>query len=202
LLDDVTSLARLQAGREHRQLERIDIAPLLHDLCDGMRELADQRHLFLRCTGLASFLVETDAIKTRRIAQNLILNAIKYTHRGGLTVGWGDSTPDDAKRWVLTISDTGPGLHTGSSASLTAALEDATQGAHGVDPEAPEPAAERGEAKTAAPAAHAEAGEGIGLSIVKRLCELLDATIEIESDESTGTTFRILIPRQYAASAS
>jgi two-component sensor histidine kinase len=85
---------------------------------------------------------------------------------------------------------------------LTAALEDATQGAHGVDPEAPEPAVARGEAKAAAPAAHAEAGEGIGLSIVKRLCELLDATIEIESDASTGTTFRILIPRQYAASVN
>ena len=150
------------------------------------------------------FLVETDPIKTRRIAQNLILNAIKYTHHGGLTVGWGDSTPDDGKRWVLTISDTGPGLHTGSTASLTAALEDATQGAHGVEAGAPEPAAECGEvkARAAAPAAHAEAGEGIGLSIVKRLCELLDATIEIESDASTGTTFRILIPRQYASSAN
>lgn len=194
LLDDVTSLARLQAGREHRQLERIDIARLLNDLCEGMRELADQRHLFLRCAGPAPFVVETDPIKTRRIAQNLILNAIKYTHHGGLTVGWGDSAPEDGKRWVLTISDTGPGLHTGSTASMTAALEDATQGAHGVDAAAP--------TSTVAPAPQAEAGEGIGLSIVKRLCELLDAAIEIESDASTGTTFRILIPRQYALSVN
>jgi signal transduction histidine kinase len=42
-----------------------------------------------------------------------------------------------------------------------------------------------------------EAGEGIGLSIVKRLCELLDATIELNSQKDVGTTFRILFPRKY-----
>ena len=42
------------------------------------------------------------------------------------------------------------------------------------------------------------AGEGIGLSIVKHLCELLDATMELESQINVGTTFRILLPRQYA----
>jgi signal transduction histidine kinase len=43
-----------------------------------------------------------------------------------------------------------------------------------------------------------EAGEGIGLSIVKRLCEMLDASIEMQSVPGMGTTFRILFPRQYA----
>ena len=44
-----------------------------------------------------------------------------------------------------------------------------------------------------------EAGEGIGLSIVKRLCEMLDATIEMRSVPDVGTTFRILFPRHYAS---
>jgi signal transduction histidine kinase len=44
---------------------------------------------------------------------------------------------------------------------------------------------------------HQERGEGIGLSIVKRLCELLDATVEMESNPGEGTTFRILFPRAY-----
>jgi len=42
-----------------------------------------------------------------------------------------------------------------------------------------------------------EHGEGIGLSIVKRLCELLNATIELDSVPGRGTTVRVLFPRAY-----
>jgi hypothetical protein len=44
---------------------------------------------------------------------------------------------------------------------------------------------------------HQERGEGVGLSIVKRLCELLDASLELESSPGAGTTFRVLFPRNY-----
>ena len=53
LLDDVTSLARLQAGREQRQIEPLDVTPLVQQLCEGIRPLAQQRRLFLRCDGTA-----------------------------------------------------------------------------------------------------------------------------------------------------
>ena len=46
---------------------------------------------------------------------------------------------------------------------------------------------------------HQERGEGIGLSIVKRLCELLDASVELESKPGEGTTFRVVLPRRYDA---
>jgi signal transduction histidine kinase len=41
------------------------------------------------------------------------------------------------------------------------------------------------------------AGEGIGLSIVKRLCELLDASLELETAAGEGTTFRVVMPAAY-----
>jgi signal transduction histidine kinase len=44
---------------------------------------------------------------------------------------------------------------------------------------------------------HQQPGEGIGLSIVKRLCELLDASLEMASSAETGTTFRVVFPRTY-----
>jgi light-regulated signal transduction histidine kinase (bacteriophytochrome) len=44
-------------------------------------------------------------------------------------------------------------------------------------------------------------GEGIGLSIVKRLCELMDAGLELETAPGEGTTFRVTFPRQYTQSA-
>ncbi|PKL75638.1 MAG: ATPase, partial [Candidatus Melainabacteria bacterium HGW-Melainabacteria-1] len=42
-----------------------------------------------------------------------------------------------------------------------------------------------------------QAGEGIGLSIVKRLCEVLEASLELESSAGKGSTFRVTLPRRY-----
>jgi signal transduction histidine kinase len=46
LLNDVTDLARLQAGREQRHLESIDVSPILQQLCEGIRPLAQQLYNF------------------------------------------------------------------------------------------------------------------------------------------------------------
>jgi len=200
LLDDVTSLARLQAGQEQRQLGPVDVARLLQELCEGLRALADQRHLFLRSSGPTPFVVEADATKIRRIAQNLIMNAVKYTEQGGVTVIWGEAGAADAKRWMLQVCDTGPGLQSASAAPLAGALESATQGASGIDAHA-HAASVHSQAGTAQHSSPVQGGEGLGLSIVKRLCEMLDASIEIQTDTggAGGTDFKILIPLHYTS---
>jgi len=217
LLDDVTSLARLQAGAEQRRVEFLDVTTIMLQLCEGIRPLAQQRRLFLRSDGPPGFGVEGDPIKIRRIAQNLMLNAVKYTHAGGITVSWGDSGANDPKRWMLTIADTGPGFQSESGQPIAYALLNASENAV-VDPTEGQRAVggnatggNAAAAPTAAPsvsepvppsaarlAPRDSGGEGIGLSIVKRLCELLDATVQMESAAGTGTTFRILFPRHYS----
>jgi signal transduction histidine kinase len=201
LLDDVTSLARLQAGRETRRIESFDVAPMISGLCEGVRTLAQQRRLFLRCEGPESLVTEGDPVKIRRIAQNLILNAVKFTRDGGITVSWGESDPGDDKRWALSIRDTGPGLHTSASSPLAQVLEHPAGSSPGPESAERDSAALAGAppGAGAAPNGAEEAGEGIGLSIVKRLCEMLDATLEMKSVEGAGTTFRILFPRAYSS---
>lgn len=188
LLDDVTSLARLQAGREERRIEPLDVTPIMQQLCEGVRPLAQQRHLFLRCDGPPGFAADGDAVKIRRIVQNLVLNAVKFTREGGITVSWGDSDANDSKRWAVCVTDTGPGFHSPSAALLSPASSNTSDGVAGAPPV---PAA------GITPVTTDQAGEGIGLSIVKRLCELLDATIEMTSAPNQGTSFRILFPRTY-----
>jgi signal transduction histidine kinase len=206
MLDDVTSLARLQAGREQREVKPFDAARLVHDLCDGLQAIAAERGLYFRVDGPATLPVEGDAVKTARIAQNLLLNALKYTQRGGVTVMWGDSRRGDDERWMLVVQDTGPGFHAGPGAPLAGALEEATEESRQADRDAGERLArEPNEAETPLAArndsrpVHQERGEGIGLSIVKRLCELLDASLELDSNPHVGTTFRIVLPRRYAS---
>lgn len=205
LLNDVTSLARLQGGLEHRQLETIDAVALLGTLCEDLQPHALARGLYLRFEGPATLSVEGDAVKTRRIAQNLVLNAIKYTHTGGVTISCGVGVSSDQDRWFFEVRDTGPGFHAGPGSQLAGAIEEATDQARqvaddhvsgkvshmSVDVADPQPS------NSDPRPVHQQVGEGIGLSIVKRLCDLLDATTELESEVGVGTMFRILLPRSY-----
>jgi len=195
LLDDLLDMARLQAGKDQRRVAAFDAAQLLREMCEDLREFARQRGLALECDGPAPFLVEGDSLKVRRITQNLVLNAIKYTREGRVTVSWTDSAPDDPKRWLVSVKDTGPGMSGGKTRPLTGALEEATDFSR-----APGAALSVEAASSAGSQRRSRgAGEGIGLSIVKRLAELLDATVEVQTQEGTGTTFRVLLPRRYTS---
>jgi signal transduction histidine kinase len=206
MLEDVMNLARLQAGHEVRDVRAYDAAAMLAELCDAFRPMAEERGLYLAVEGPASLRVQGDEVKTRRIAQNLLLNALRYTQEGGMTVSWGDSREGDAERWMLGVRDTGPGFHAGPGAPLAGAMEAATEEAKLVqnrDVGSHSASSAIGGDKTP-PASdarnvHQERGEGIGLSIVKRLCELLDAAIELDSTPQVGTAFRVVFPRRYGA---
>jgi signal transduction histidine kinase len=192
MLDEVIDLARLEAGQESRANTSFDATVLLKEICENLQPLAAERGLFLKTHGPATLMVEGDAGKVKRIIQNLLLNALKYTTEGGVTLSWGER-PEDADHWLITVQDSGPGFHAGPGAPLAAALKQATREVHqdAGNPTSPDPPA-----PDTRPV-HQEAGEGIGLSIVKRLCELLDATLELDSRAHQGTTFSVILPRCY-----
>lgn len=201
LLDDVTSLARLQGGQEQRRVAALDAAAVLAELCEALRPQAVERRLFLHTQGPTALPVQGDAVKVRRIAQNLVLNAIRYTRTGGVTVHWGEPAAPDDGRWFVEVADTGPGLQIAATA-LGSELGAATVGGRS-DHAARETASTTGAGATptvvpTTPESRPP-GEGLGLSIVKRLCELLDASLELDSVPGTGTRFRVLLPRSYEA---
>lgn len=206
LLDDVMSLARLQAGHERRDVKPLDAAALLGKLCASLQPLAAERGLTLRVDGPAELPVEGDAVKVQRIVQNLLLNALKYTARGSVTVSWGDSRANDPGRWMVCVADTGPGLPGGAGVPMADALQAATQQSHEVEEDAGACTEAAGTGQGVRPphlcSAHAGPGEGIGLAIVKRLCELLDASLELDSETDKGTTVRVIFPRRYGTSAN
>ena len=207
LLDDVTSLARLQGGHEHRELAAIDVAELFGELGDALQPAADEHLLYLRCEGASPFLVDGDAVKIRRMAQNLILNGLKYTTAGGVTLRWREVQParqNDPQRWLFEVEDTGPGFHAGPGSPLQDPLKAATSHSRAVSDddtliESPSHGLAGAPANGRPQSAGGErsSGEGIGLSIVKRLCDLLDGSIELDSDRTGGTRFRIVLPRSY-----
>lgn len=203
MLGDLMDLARLEAGQERRNVAAFDAAVLLGEFCRLSLPRAAARHLYLRTEGPATLRVEGDAHKVRRLVQNLVFNALKYTEEGGVAISWGREETE----WWLIVKDTGPGLQGGPAAPLAAQLRDATitareaevrsatregRESHMLDQAAAGP--------TTPVPAQAHPGEGIGLSIVKRICELLDASLELTSSGESGTTIRVLFPLSYPPS--
>jgi signal transduction histidine kinase len=196
LLDDLTSLARLQAGQEQRKVAPFDAAAELLRLCSDLRPLAESKGLYLESRGPDALPVEGDAVKVRRIAQNLLLNALKYTRTGGVTMTWHDGVPGDRRRWRFSVEDTGPGFHAGPGAPLVHALDASA-------PVQPVKGAAAPDATVISPGdldqrpIMQSKGEGLGLAIVKRLCDLLDANVRFEAVGSGGTRVQVTLPHDY-----
>lgn len=205
LLTDLVELARLEAGQSPLRFERFDAAERLRGLCEVLRPAAAERGLFLKCKGPRSLPVEGDQLKLQRIVQNLLLNALQATKQGGVVVRWSAAKEKSARQWLLSVGDTGPGFALQSAGPLRHALKRATDAAHAAETGAadrPDKPSDRKDsdvltAGSGSESATLPSGEGIGLSIVKRLCELLGATLELETAPGRGTTIRILFPVHY-----
>ena len=207
MLNDLLSLARLEAGHEIREITSFDAAALLRDFCTASQTAATDRGLFLKMDGPSELIVEGDKAKVLRIVQNLLLNAVKYTQRGGVSVTWGLDSGRDTDRWTFSIQDTGPGIDENEAAPLAQELHEATQVAEDARNASTDrrrdlaPAVTLRSVSPPLPPSQ-QPGEGVGLSIVKRLCELLDAGLELATKPGHGSTFRVILPRHYDASAS
>jgi two-component system CheB/CheR fusion protein len=171
LLNGMAELARLDARRERPALRVIDVAAALDDTCRNLRVLAASRGVQLDFRGPASLIAESDPLMVARIAQNLVLNAIQYAPAGTVVLTCGTSGAHEAEPWYFEVGN---------------ATTAHPRGARALPPAPP-----------VAPAmAGLVAGEGIGLSIVGRLCSLLGGTVEVARDEAGGRTTRIRLPRQ------
>lgn len=174
LLNGVADLARLETQQERPVICAIDIAKALQEMCNNLRVLASARGLRLEISGPASLVAESDPLMVARIAQNLVLNAIQYTRAAGVTVTYGYCDGADAEHWYFEVGDARGHLFDGDSLGSL------------------HPTGARHPGTSAA-------GEGIGLSIVSRLCRLLGGTMSINSMGGTGRTTRIRLPKHYVS---
>ncbi|HKH45520.1 MAG TPA: sensor histidine kinase [Thermoanaerobaculia bacterium] len=201
LLEDLLGLARLEAGRETLHVQSFDAGELLRSTCEALELPARDKGLYLKAEGPESLPVEGDPAKLRRILQNLILNALKYTREGGITISWGPTQESDIDRWSIRIEDTGPGMPAGPGGALSKGLLEATKSANEVEERSDrpdvEPAPQVPPSTLEAGFGPQNPGEGIGLLIVKRLCELLHAGLEVSSEAGKGTVFQVVLPRDY-----
>ncbi|SOD79972.1 sensor histidine kinase [Spirosoma fluviale] len=202
MLGNLTDLSRLEAGEDTLQIQAIDVVQLLNKLVEVVQPMAKERGLILSADGPKSIPAQTDPDKLRQIAYHLLQNALQYTPSGFISVSW---TKENDFRWIFSVQDSGPGITGKLTALLTKQLKPNVETVSVMSPEQSDPVSviptnehdiPEGPvlAQTVVNSTHRE---GVSLQIVKRLCELLDANIEIETEEGRGTLFRVRLPLQY-----
>jgi signal transduction histidine kinase len=162
LFDSLFDLVRLDSGKIRLNIEPIDLGQLLYDLELQYRPVAEAKGLRFEMH-LASGSTVSDGILLRRVAGNLISNAIKYTERGGVLV----ATRRRAGRMVLEVWDTGIGIAPAHQKEIFREFFKI--------PSHP----------------GTEDGFGLGLHIVARLSAILGHAVTLSSRVGRGTVFRV-----------
>src|SRR5690606_8918744 len=105
ILGALLDISNLDIGAARADISAIPLAPLLRGIDQEFRPLARERGLELRVIPCSAW-VESDPTYLRRILQNLVVNALRYTRRGRVLVG----ARRFGERVRLEVWDTGPGI--------------------------------------------------------------------------------------------
>ena len=168
VVNDSLDLARIEAGKLALESEPFDPAALLREVAALERPLAERKGLALALDIPAHVpaRVVGDALRVKQILLNLSNNALKFTERGGVTLGL---APRDGGI-VFRVGDSGPGMSEDVRARLFGRFEQAD----GIS--------------------HRYGGSGLGLSICRELAQLMGGRIDVESEVGRGSTFTVDLP--------
>lgn len=161
LMHAVLDISRLDSQRIEFHRKAVSLDAMFRRLADEYAPLAEAKGLRLSFVP-TSAVVDSDPTFLRRIAQNLISNAIKYTETGGVVVG----VRRRSSRFWLEVHDSGTGI---DNADLHRIFKEFQRAVPDGGPQ----------------------GMGLGLSIVWRACAKLGHPIEVDSRPGRGTVFRV-----------
>ena len=163
ILGALLDISRLDIGAARAKVEPIALAPMLDRMREEFAPTAQARGLRLSvrpCTAV----VLSDPVYLKRIVQNLMSNALRYTQSGRVVVG-ARRLPGHIR---IEVWDTGPGIPADRQHEI---FQEFTR----LDPVG-------------------EAGMGLGLAIVEQACALLEHPLALESVVGRGTVFRVTVP--------
>jgi len=168
IIDQLLTLARADARKEHFSFEDVDLSALLAELKSDVAILCQDKGLnFILCNS-ENLVVKGDRMQLRQLFLNLVDNAIRYTQKGGtITV----SSRCEGQLLIISVSDTGIGIP-------PAEVPHIFERFYRVD---------KARSRT-------EGSSGLGLAISRYIAEVHGGRIEVESEVGVGSTFSIWLP--------
>ncbi|PWC83565.1 histidine kinase [Azospirillum sp. TSH100] len=171
LLSTLLDTSALEVGNVKPRIVDFEVQEILGRLAVEIGDQAIDRGLVLR-TVPCSVRVQSDPILLERMVRNLLVNALRYTTEGRILLGCRRrSDADGGMRLSIEVWDTGPGI---AEAEMAAIFEDFYR--CGTD--------QRDSGR----------GLGLGLSIVRRMSQMLDHPVTVRSRVGRGTVFAVSVP--------
>jgi signal transduction histidine kinase/AmiR/NasT family two-component response regulator len=173
IINDILDVSKVEAGR--MQIERVPMSPiqLARDVVQSLSARASKKGLALEVTCRTSLprIMHTDPTRVRQILMNLVGNAIKFTDKGGIRVALSLQQIQNGHVIQFEVIDTGIGISPDQISKLF------------------QPFAQADITTT-----RRFGGTGLGLTISKRLAQLLGGDIRVSSAPDAGSTFLVELP--------
>lgn len=174
LVNSILDLAKIESGKMELNPSRTDIISFLRYLVHSFESFAELKKIQLNfLTELSTLIINIDKEKMQQVVSNLISNALKFTPKDGkiyFTVKKLEHNKDTML--VIEVKDTGEGIPKAEIGNLFNRFFQAESSKHKAQ------------------------GSGLGLALVNELVQLMNGSIEVESEVGKGTTFRIQLPVQ------
>ena len=171
LINQVLDLSKIEAGKLELSPDWVNLTPLINEVVDTARPLAEQNNNRLVVKGqenLGSLTV--DPMRLRQILLNLLSNACKFTKQGEVTLLARKFVNEG--NWIeFAVSDTGIGMTPEQQAKL---FEEFTQA----------------DSSTA----RQYGGTGLGLAITRKLARMMGGDVTLTSEAGKGSTFTVRLP--------
>ncbi|MBW3587532.1 MAG: PAS domain-containing sensor histidine kinase [Cyanobacteria bacterium 0813] len=171
LIKDILDLSKIENDRTELETEEFDLGPLVMDVAlEFGNQATDKNVAMFVSVCLQNQVIVNDKWRLRQVLVNLISNAVKFTHRGSISI---EARELNGDRLIITVRDTGIGISESELPHIFDKFRQADQTTTRPYP-----------------------GTGLGLALSSCLVKMMNGTITAESQPKKGSAFRIELPRK------
>jgi PAS domain S-box-containing protein len=174
LINDILDLSKIEAGKLKLSYEGVDIRQLVYEIQQIFSEKAKEKglQLFTKIDEKVPPMIAFDEVRLRQILFNVVGNAIKFTNQGYVRISVASDRPNNQKiELLLQVEDTGIGIAEEEQERI---FDIFTQ--------------------SEGQSTRKYGGTGLGLTITRRLTEMLGGYIELKSTLNQGSIFTLVFP--------
>jgi signal transduction histidine kinase len=153
-------------------LDEIDLMSMINEVTNTVQPIAGKNTNKLTITCPETMpMMKADSIRLRQILLNLLSNAVKFTHGGEINFTVTEENTPETDWIVFKVSDTGIGM---TKEQVDKVFEPFTQADNSTT--------------------RKYGGTGLGLTITKKLCEMMGGSISVKSEPAVGSVFVVTLP--------